>query len=71
MCVVTGSKVEGTAIETIQNKVEETGRKISSAPSLMHLVYAGDSANKLSQTGKRNDIAVFFFNLKEITNSYN
>lgn len=33
--VVTGSKVEGTAIETILNKAEEMERKVNTAPRPM------------------------------------
>jgi hypothetical protein len=55
----TGSKLEGTAIETIQNKAGEMGRKINTVPRLhAALVHDGDSATKPS--GRRNDIRFVF-----------
>lgn len=33
----TGSKLEGAAIETIQEKAEGTGREINTVPSLIQL----------------------------------
>lgn len=53
---ITWSKLEGTAIETIQNIAKETGRKIVSKPDAAR-VHDGDSANKPSQTGRSNDIS--------------